>query len=104
MIEISSRIRAVCLETTIGSATSDTSEMMMNATGRTVGHLESGPTRNRLRRSRRFEIVATVRNSAICLPQGPLSPEVLHTSPQRVMTANDRRQFQRLKLAKPLMA
>ena len=49
-LKISLRIFAVLLRTTSGRITIDSSDTMMNNTGRTVVHVLCGPTRQMLRR------------------------------------------------------
>src|SRR5205823_5747182 len=97
---ISLRICAVRFSTTIGNTTSETSDTMMKATGRTVVHVLSGPTRQMLRRSGgRFAANeppswTSATSPAICLP-----------SPSAIIGAmSERREFQRLHLAKPILA
>src|SRR5438477_1442086 len=109
---ISRRIRAVRVATTIGRISRERREMMMKATGRTVVHLLSGSMRQMLRRSfdegrfnvevRRAEDPAlsfwtAFSCAAICLP--PHRHAILAAE----MVANDRREFQRLRLAKPIL-
>src|SRR6476661_802148 len=78
----------------MGRITSESSETMMNVTGSTVVQVLSGPTRSRLRRSRIF-----VFSSTIWLCRNASKP--LTISP--TMLEHDRRRFQRLKLAKPIL-
>src|SRR5437899_6808706 len=89
---ISCRIRAVRVATTIGRTSSDSREIMMNATGRTVVQVLSGPTRQMLRRSVFNAIRA---QQYACLHR--------HAILASCMVGSDRREFQRLSLAKPIL-
>src|ERR1051325_4468667 len=109
---ISRRIRAVCTEKTMGRITSESSEAMMKTTGTTVVQVLSEPTLQMLRRSGVAAAMATPTGraapgdgaafltnptyTAICLPR-------VFAYPSGTM-ASERRDFQRLRLAKPILA
>src|SRR3954447_7103393 len=153
-------MRAVWFATTIGRMTREMSEAMMNATGRTVVQVLSGPTRQMLRRSRGLVAIVGVIPSAAnrrcardnagqpaspppaasflrrpprwrvsawraagrscrararcpsfrrpwCRPLPPVRAICLPCAARDILTemvANDRREFQRLRLAKPILA
>src|ERR1051325_6510603 len=109
---ISRRIRAVCTEKTMGRITSESSEAMMKTTGTTVVQVLSEPTLQMLSRSGVAAAMATPTGraapgdgaafltnptyTAICLPR-------VFAYPSGTM-ASERRDFQRLRLAKPILA
>src|SRR5205085_6939937 len=82
--------------------TSEISDAMMNATGITVVHVLSGPTRHTLRRSGRGSIWRLgIKPSLPSQQYACLDYFLSHT--WRRMVASDRREFQRLRLSKPIL-
>jgi len=72
---------------------------MMNTTGTTVVHVLSGPTRQMLRRFPPAGFIVPLRDFYVRSPAKPLP---FHTS--TTMLPDDRREYQRLHLTKPILA
>src|SRR5438477_5854729 len=76
------------------------SETMMKATGKTVVQVLSGPTRQMLRRSPGYRLAGVTqfsRDASCC------RAAKLHDM-EGFMVPSDRRQFQRLRLARPILS
>src|SRR5687768_8417291 len=91
------RCWVILFDTTSGRMDSESSDTMMNTTGTMVVQVLSVPTRQMLRRSMSPDGFNDLFRPAKALPH-----DILYISAS--MLRDDRREFQRLKLSKPILA
>src|SRR5687767_5828587 len=91
------RCCVILLETTRGRIESESRDTMMKTTGTIVVHVLSGPTRQMLRRSMSSDGFNPFLEASKAL--APTDSYIFQP-----MLRDDRREFQRLKLSKPILA